>query len=292
MFVLVPTSACMLETLLAPAKINLFLHVVARRADGLHDLQTIFQLLDFGDSLRLQTRRSPGLDLHCYGWRLPAADNLVRRAAERLADACQVKEGVDIELYKRVPPGTGLGGGSSDAAAVLHGLNRLWRCHLSVSELATLGAGLGADVPVFVYGHSAWGEGIGDVLRPLTPPAAWYVVLIPPFQVSTAELYADLRESDFQAPVTIDDYRLGRTSNVFEALLIKRHPQVAELLDWLGTYAPARLSGTGASVFAAFADGATARQVFFSKPNGVGGFLCRGLAASPCLGDNRGQQEL
>lgn len=267
----------------APAKLNLFLHVTGRRADGMHELQTLFQLLDYGDSLRLRVRRSAGIRLRCYGLHLAHKDNLVVRAAELLAETCRVRSGADIELYKRVPAASGLGGGSSDAASALHALNHLWRCGLSIPQLARLGAALGADVPVFVHGRSAWGEGVGDIVRPLSLPPSWYVVLTPSQPVSTAQLYAELRLTNYQLPITIDDYWLGKTDNVFEPLLVKRCPEVRQLRDWLNKHAPARLSGSGGSVFAAFSDRKAARRVFSEKPKSVEGFLCQGIASSPLL---------
>ena len=267
----------------SPAKLNLFLRVIGRRADGLHELQTLFQLLDYGDSLRLSLCHS-GIRLHCYGVPAPKEDdNLVCRAARLLAETCQVRAGADIELYKRVPLGSGLGGGSSNAASALHGLNRLWQCGLTVSELADLGVRLGADVAVFVHGRSAWGEGIGDQLCPMALPPHWYLVLAPPLAVSTRQLYARLRLTNYSLPITIDDYRLGGAGNVFEPLVMEQYPEVRRLRDWLSSYAPTRMSGTGGAVFAAFADWQTAQSVFVNRPDKTEGFLCRGVASSPLL---------
>ena len=269
--------------LASPAKLNLFLHVLGRRQDGLHELQTLFQLLDYGDSLRLTLRRSAGISLRCYGVHIPTTDNLVYRAAALLASSCQVKAGVDIELYKRLPVASGLGGGSSNAASTLHGLNCLWQCGLTMAELAALGVTLGADVPVFVHGRSAWGEGIGERLQPVVLPRRWYVVLLPSVQIATGQLYARLRLTNYSLPITIEDYRQGKASNVFADVVVKQYPEVHRLIEWLAAYAPPHLSGTGGAVFAAFEDYQTARSVFAKKPQQVEGFLCRGIASSPWL---------
>jgi 4-diphosphocytidyl-2-C-methyl-D-erythritol kinase len=268
----------------APAKINLFLHITGRRADGYHLLQTVFQFLDYGDRLDFEPRADgivravrplPGVD---------PEDDLTVRAARLLQRHSGVKQGVDIHLDKRLPLGGGLGGGSSDAATVLWALNCLWGLDLSPDVLADLGLRLGADVPVFVHGRAAWAEGVGEVLTPLTLEEPWYLVLVPPVQVPTAAIFADpdlTRDCD---TLTIDGFLSGDHGlNVCEPVVRRRYPEVAAALAWLSTLAPARMSGTGACVFAAFAHEQAAMEAYGEMPTGWRGFVAAGRNRSPLL---------
>lgn len=278
-----------LSRLPAPVKLNLFLHVTARRDDGRHDLQTLFRLLDYGDELDCALRDDGEIRVHCEGAGIDEASNLVTRAARLLREAGKVSAGADIRLRKRVPPGSGLGGGSSDAATALCALNVLWGCGLDARRLAGLGFELGADVPVFVHGRSAWAEGAGEELTPVELPDSWYLVLLPQAEVSTAELFAAPELTRSAAPITMRDYRHGRGKNVFEPLVRKRFPQAAAALDWLAGYCRtrgacpggAKLSGTGCAVFAEFADRGEALAALEAKPAATGGFMARGVNASP-----------
>lgn len=276
---------------LAPAKLNLFLHVTGRRADGRHDLQTLFQLLDYCDEITITARARGGVDVECDADIAPT-DNLAYRAALLLKDATGTSCGAAITVAKRIPQGAGLGGGSSDAATVLLALNRLWGCGLGERDLARLGARLGADVPVFVGGRSAWAEGIGEQLSAVELPPRWYAVFVPAIMVSTREM--------FQAPglrrdyprVTFADYQAGATVNAFEELAGARHPAIARGLDWLNGHAPARLTGTGAAFYAAFERAEQADAILARKPAGLGGFIARGVAESPLcrrLGERLGE---
>ena len=276
----------------APAKLNLFLHVTGRRADGRHDLQTLFQLLDYCDEITIAVRARGGVDVECDA-DIPPADNLARRAALLLKDATGTSRGAFVTVAKRIPQGAGLGGGSSDAATVLLALNRLWECGLGCDDLARLGARLGADVPVFVGGRSAWAEGTGERLSPVEPPPRWYAVFVPAVVVSTREMFQapDLRR-DYPR-VTLADYRAGATVNAFEELAAARHPEIARGLDWLGGHAPARLTGTGAAFYAAFEREEQAGAVLARRPAGLGGFIARGVAESPLhrrLGEKLGER--
>lgn len=265
----------------APAKLNLFLHIVGRRPDGYHLLQTVFQFLDFGDELRIGIRRDGVVTRLDELSGVPAERDLVLRAALALKNESGCTLGADIELIKRLPMGAGLGGGSSDAATTLVALNELWDVGLSNEELRRIGLALGADVPVFVAGHAAWAEGVGENLRPIELPEPWYLVLVPPCHVSTAEIFNAPDLTRHCEPITIRAFLSGETRNVCEPVVRHRYPDVAAALDWLAAHAPARMSGTGAAVFAAFADEAQARAVAARAPAAWQAFVARGRNRSP-----------
>lgn len=265
----------------APAKLNLFLHIVGRRADGYHLLQTVFQFVSFGDELAFRLRDDgqiqrigevPGV--------APEAD-LVVCAARLLQQEADISKGMDIHVTKRLPMGGGLGGGSSDAATTLVALNQLWDVGYSDDRLAELGLRLGADVPVFVRGHAAWAEGVGEQLTPIELSEPWFVVVVPPCQVPTPEIFADPDLTRNASVIKIRRFLSGQGVNVCEPVVRRRYPIVGEALDWLGQFAPARMSGTGASIFAAFDDEASARAVLEQLPPGWRGFVAQGLNESP-----------
>lgn len=265
----------------APAKLNLFLHVVGRRPDGYHELQTVFRFIDHGD--RLQIRVRPGSEIvrgnDVPG--LPAADDLTLRAAQLLRARYGAKEGAEICLEKHLPMGGGLGGGSSDAATVLIVLNRLWGLDLPVSELARLAVELGADVPVFVRGQNAFGEGIGEKLTPIELPPAWYVVLVPPVSVPTARVFGDPELTRNSNRMTITAFFAGGLRNDLEPVVCRLYPAIKDHLDWLRRHGPAWLTGSGACVFASFSQELKARQVFAVRPPHMQGFVARGLDHHP-----------
>lgn len=271
------------ETLIcpAPAKLNLFLHVVGRRPDGYHLLQSVFRFLDYGDELRFSLRADgavtranplPGVD--------PEQD-LTVRAARLLQRETGCALGADIHLDKRLPMGGGLGGGSSDAATVLLALNRLWNLNLKREELERLGLQLGADVPVFVYGRSAFAEGVGEVLRPVELPPAWYVVLVPPVHVSTPEIFGDRELTRNTNPITMAAFLTGMGRNDLEPVVCRRYPQVAEYLEWLKGFGDARMTGSGACVFAGFSTRAEAAAAMAAKPDSFRGFMAQGRDRHP-----------
>jgi len=268
----------------APAKLNLFLHVVGRRADGYHELQTVFQFLDQADQLSFRVR-TDGQILRTSGpAAIPATMDLCVRAAQALQKAAQIRLGVEIDIIKRIPWGAGLGGGSSDAATTLVALNRLWHCGCTVDELAQLGLSLGADVPVFVRGQAAWGEGVGERLTPLQLPQPWYLVITPPCQVSTAEIFGDPELTRDTPKITISDFLAGQGHNDCLPVVRRHYPPVAQALDWLTAQdAQARLTGTGASVFAAFADQARAQELLMKLPMGFSGLVTQGRNRSALL---------
>lgn len=267
----------------APAKLNLFLHITGRRDDGYHLLQTVFQFVDYGDRLRFDVRDDGQI---CRVNDVPgvaAEDDLVVRAARLLQQRLSCAQGVNIEIDKRLPMGGGLGGGSSDAATVLVALNLLWGGHMSLDELASLGLQLGADVPVFVHGKAAWAEGVGEHLQALELPEPWFLVLIPPCHVPTAQIFADPQLTRDSQSLKIPAFLAGQGQNVCEPVVRKHYPEVDKALNWLAEYAPARMSGTGACVFAAFADQAEAERVLSLRPSEMQGFVARGLNQSPLL---------
>lgn len=267
----------------APAKLNLTLRILGRRADGYHLLQTLFQFLDRGDELHPTVREDGQVHLLTPVPGVPEEANLVVRAARRLQAATGCRLGVDLRLDKRLPQGGGLGGGSSDAATTLVALNRLWGTGLGEDELATLGLALGADVPVFVRGRAAWGEGVGDRLTPVTVPETWFLVLTPPCVVTTADVFRHPKLTRNSPSITIADFFSGDDRNDCLEVVREVHPPVARALAWLDGFAKARLTGTGACVFARFSSQAEAEAVLLQAPPDLAGFVARGLNRSPLL---------
>ncbi|WP_192456985.1 4-(cytidine 5'-diphospho)-2-C-methyl-D-erythritol kinase [Musicola keenii] len=269
----------------SPAKLNLFLYVTGRRADGYHNLQTLFQFLEYGDTLTITPRPDCRILLHTPIDGVPDEQNLIVRAASLLQVHCQQHHlpyaGADIAIEKRLPMGGGLGGGSSNAATVLRALNYLWNSRLSAKTLAELGLALGADVPVFIHGHAAFAEGVGDVLIPVSPPEKWYLVIHPGVHISTPLIFKD-QDLKRDTPVMPLDRLLTQPfRNDCETVVRKRFREVEELLLWLLEYAPARLTGTGACVFAEFDTESAARQVLDRVPERMTGFVARGANISP-----------
>jgi 4-diphosphocytidyl-2-C-methyl-D-erythritol kinase len=267
----------------APAKLNLLLHVTGRRGDGYHELQTVFQFLTISDWLYFDVDRQPGVQLAGQPAGVPASADLCVRAAALLLETTRCNAGVTIYNDKRLPVGGGLGGGSSDAATTLLVLNRLWDLGLPPDELARLGLSLGADVPVFIHGQAAWAEGIGEILTPVTPPEAWYLVLVPPVSVSTAAIFSDPGLTRDTPRTKIPDLLQGAGHNDCEAVVRRRYPEVAAAIDWLNAFAPARLTGTGGCVFAAFETEAAAQAVAAQLPADWSGLVARGVNRSPLL---------
>ncbi|HFE49001.1 MAG TPA: 4-(cytidine 5'-diphospho)-2-C-methyl-D-erythritol kinase [Chromatiaceae bacterium] len=266
----------------APAKLNLFLHITGRRADGYHALQTAFQFLDHADELRfllrddgriLRDNAIPGVDVE---------HDLNIRAARLLQAACPTTaRGVSIAIRKRIPMGGGLGGGSSNAATTLLVLNRLWGCGLDAETLAGLGLRLGADVPVFVHGRAAWAEGVGERLQAIEPPEPWYLVVGPGCEVSTAEIFSAPDLTRDTSPTTISRFLAGGViDNDCLSVVLKRYPEVRDAMDWLSGYADPRMTGTGASLFAEFADRGRAEQCLERLPDRFSGFVARGANTS------------
>ncbi|MBS1222668.1 MAG: 4-diphosphocytidyl-2C-methyl-D-erythritolkinase [Proteobacteria bacterium] len=265
----------------APAKLNLMLRIVGRRPDGYHLLQTVFQFLDRGDWLWFDLRDDGLIERASEVPGVPAAADLTVRAARLLQQAAGVRRGVTIRIAKRLPLGGGLGGGSSDAATTLVALNHLWRTGLTLVELAELGLTLGADVPVFVHGRAAWAEGVGERLAPVDLAEPWFVVLVPACPVATGAVFNDPDLTRNSPPITMTDFAAGLGGNDCEAVVYRRYPEVAAATRWLAQFGQARLTGTGACVFAAFPDGASADRVLARLPAGWTGFMARGCNRSP-----------
>lgn len=266
----------------APAKLNLFLHIVGRRADGYHRLQTVFRLLDWGDRVRLRVRDDAAIVRTAGADGIGADEDLTVRAARVLKAATGCRLGVEIAIEKSIPVGAGLGGGSSDAATVLVALNRLWGCGLDDDALAALGLQLGADVPVFVRGRNAWAEGIGELLTPIALPPRWYVLLDPGVHVATGPLFQAPELTRNAAEETIPRFLDGMvTGNAFEPVVRVRHPAVAAALDWLAGWGPARLSGSGGSVFLETRSHAEAADIAARCPARYTARVARGAEISP-----------
>jgi 4-diphosphocytidyl-2-C-methyl-D-erythritol kinase len=265
----------------APAKLNLFLHVVGRRADGYHDLQTLFQLIDLRDTVGLETRPAGGVErVEGLADVAPDAD-LAVRAARLLKEATGCPLGAGIAVRKRIPAGAGLGGGSSDAATVLLVLNRLWGLDLGLDELAGLGLRIGSDVPVFLHGSSAWAEGRGELLEPVALPERWYLLIHPGVAISTAEIFQAPELTRNSPLITIRAFFQAGSHNDCEPIVRRRYPQVDAALKWLGARAEARMTGTGACVFAAFERAEDAERIAAAVPAGWQGIVARGLNRSP-----------
>ena len=265
----------------APAKLNLFLHVVGRRADGYHLLQTLFRFVDHGDRLSLAPRADGRIVLATPLPGVPPESDLTVRAARLLQAETGCRQGVEIRLEKRLPLGGGLGGGSSDAATVLLALNHLWQLGLPRQRLQEIGLTLGADVPVFVFGRNAFAEGVGEALQPVDLPPVWYVVLEPPVQVPTAAIFGAPELKRDSPPMHAADWRPGIGGNDLEAVAVARFPAVAEHLRWLSAFGEARMSGSGACVFAEFSDKESAAAVIDQLPATMRGWLAAGLAQHP-----------
>jgi len=266
----------------APGKLNLFLHVLGRRADGYHLLQTVFRLLERSDRVGIAARRDGEIRRHDPLPGVPADEDLCVRAARLLQERCGTRQGADIALEKNLPIGGGLGGGSSDAATTLIVLNRLWNAGLARAELQALAAQLGADVPFFVFGENALGEGVGERLSALALPTAWYLVLVPPVALSTAEVFNDNALTRNTKPLKIPPFFSGLGGNDLEAVALKRRPEIAAYLQWLRARRPqARMTGSGACVFAEFATEVEARAALGELPGAMRGFAARGLDRHP-----------
>ena len=273
-----------MHTWSAPAKLNLFLHITGRRPDGYHLLQTVFQFLDYADQLAFNITDNgkvmrmtplPGVD---------ESDDLTVRAAILLRAETKTKKGVEIYLNKSIPVGAGLGGGSSDAATTLLVLNELWGTNLERARLMELGLQLGADVPVFVAGHAAWAEGVGEILTPIELKESWYAVMVPPVQVATQRVFEELGFTAYGPPIKIRDFHAGRVRNDLEAVVRRCYPDVDRALQWLAQFGKARMTGSGACVYLPVKDQGEGAQIVARRPEWLEGFVARGVNRHPLSG--------
>jgi 4-diphosphocytidyl-2-C-methyl-D-erythritol kinase len=267
----------------APAKLNLFLHVTGQRPDGYHDLQTLFQLIDLSDDIDIELRADGRIERLAGPEEVPPEADLVVRAARALQAAAGSQAGANLSVTKRIPMGGGLGGGSSDAATVLVALNHMWACGLSSDDLAAIGVKLGADVPVFVRGRSAWAEGRGERLTPIDLPERCFVLVHPKVHVPTAALFQAPELTRNSPPITMGGFLESGGRNDFEPVVRARYPEVARALDWLGQFAPARLTGTGSCIFAPCASRNEAQDIVERVPAPWRGMVARGMNVSPVL---------
>ncbi|MCK9380185.1 MAG: 4-(cytidine 5'-diphospho)-2-C-methyl-D-erythritol kinase [Sulfuritalea sp.] len=267
----------------APAKINLFLHVVGRRADGYHLLQTVFRFLDFGDTIRCEPRSDGRILLANPLPGVAPESDLTIRAATALRAATGATAGVTLHVEKRIPMGGGLGGGSSDAATTLLALNRLWRTGLDSLQLQSIGLALGADVPIFIHGRSAFAEGVGERFTDVTLPAAWYLVLTPAVTVPTHAIFGSPALRRDTPAIAAADWRPGFGHNDLEAVACSLYPEVQRHLDWLRQYGDARMSGSGACCFVEFVQESAARAALAALPADMRGFVAAGIDRHPLV---------
>jgi 4-diphosphocytidyl-2-C-methyl-D-erythritol kinase len=267
-------------TLQSPAKLNLMLHITGRRDDGYHLLQTVFQFVGLYDEMRFRVtdgeiRRRGGNE------QIPESEDLMVRAARLLQPYQQTAQGVDIHIDKHIPMGGGLGGGSSNAATTLMALNRLWKLQLSSAQLQQIALQLGADVPIFIFGQNAWAEGVGEQLQAVDLPENWYLIINPQIFVSTGHIFSSKYLTRDCHPITIRAFLEGSTKNVCEKVACKLYPEIQNALDWLDQFSPARMTGTGACIFAQFDSAKKADEVKSRIPEQWTGYVARGLKANP-----------
>jgi len=267
----------------SPAKLNLFLHIVGRRSDGYHQLETLFQFIDRCDTLEIRITNSPTINLLTPIEGVAKEDNLIFKAAKLLQNKTRCRQGAEIKVNKILPMGGGLGGGSSNAATVLMALNILWKCQLPLNELTKLGVSLGADVPIFIHGFSAFAQGIGEKLTVKKPKEYWYLVSKPECSISTAEIFTHKDLPRNTPKLNTTDIELKNCRNDCQTLVIKHYPKVANLLSWLLEYAPSRMTGTGACVFTQFNSQAEALLIQSKLPLEVKSFVAKGINESPLL---------
>jgi len=274
----------------APAKLNLCLQITSQRDDGYHHLQTVFQFLDVADRLRFVVRDDKKIIRKTDNEGIKPQDDLVIKAATALQLATGIEKGADIYLQKILPVGGGVGGGSSDAATTLMVLNHLWETRLEVKQLAEIGLGLGADVPIFIHGHAAFATGVGEQLEEISPAEPWYLIVHPDVHVSTSEIFTNSQLTRDSSAIRICDLQIGtpdeaqvfdELGNVFEPIVAKQHPEITEVIEFLRDYSDARLTGTGACVFAACESEVAAQDLLAKLPDHWAAFVAKGLNRSP-----------
>lgn len=271
----------------SPAKLNLFLHIVGQRPDGYHNLQTVFQFLNYGDTLNITPTTDGRIDLLTEFVDVPVESNLIVKAAKLLQKEASKQSstsyGAQISIDKILPMGGGLGGGSSNAATVLVALNVLWQLNLPLTKLANLGLTLGADVPIFIQGFAAFAEGVGEQLTPVSPKEYWYLITKPNISISTVSVFTAKDLCRNTPKISIDAWNIDFCHNDCQSWVIKHHPDVAKLLAWLVEYAPSRMTGTGACIFSRFETEQEAIAVKNKLPKGTYSFIAKGMNTSPLI---------
>ena len=267
----------------APAKLNLFLHVTGQRENGYHDLETVFQFLDYGDTLDLSTNETGQIQLLTPITGIKHSDNLIVKAATLLQKKTQCEKGVQIRIDKILPMGGGLGGGSSNAATVMLALNALWELNLSIETLCTLGLQLGADIPIFLHGHAAFAQGVGEIFSPITPTEYWYLISKPACSISTQAVFTSPDLPRHTPPLSLAKLDIDLCQNDCQTMVIKHYPEVANLLAWLVEYAPSRMTGTGACIFSRFNSKKEAIALQNKLPDKIESFVAKGINRSPLL---------
>ena len=276
----------------APAKLNLFLHIIGKRTDGYHLLQTVFQFIELTDKIDFTITESGLIKRNRNSSVVDENNDLVIKAAKKIKQISGSKLGVDISVEKNIPIGAGLGGGSSDAATTLVALNELWHVGLSTEELIKIGLSLGADIPFFINGRAAWSEGIGEELTPIDLDECFYLVIYPDCSISTKSIFAASDLTRNTPRITIRDFYEGRVKNDCESYVRNHYSNVAEALDWLKNYADSKLTGTGACLFAEFSDKNKANEVKSKLPKKWQGFVVKGINKSPLLGKLANEQKV
>lgn len=267
----------------APAKLNLFLHINGRREDGYHELQSVFQLLDYGDTLRFQPTEDGKITIHSNCQGIPLEENIIYKAAQLLQQHTNCRKGCIIWLEKVLPMGGGLGGGSSNAATALIALNHLWNLGLNSNTLQTLGLRLGADVPIFIYGHSAFAEGVGEKLTPIKLPSKYFLIVNPGVHISTQRVFNNPSLPRRTPKISIENYHFSSTKNDCQELVCDMYPDIANTLSWLLEYAPSRMTGTGACLFSVYDNKSEALVTLNQLPKGWHGFVAAGTNHSQLL---------
>ncbi|MFT4608684.1 MAG: 4-diphosphocytidyl-2-C-methyl-D-erythritol kinase [Urechidicola sp.] len=270
-------------TFRSPAKLNLMLHITAQRDDGYHLLQTVFQFIDLYDHLTFEITDHGSITRSVSQTPVNEADDIILLAAKLLKSKYQISLGLRYSIEKHIPIGGGLGGGSSNAATTLMVLNKLWGLNLGRSELATLGLELGADVPIFIEGKAAWASGIGEDLTPIDLPKPWYVVIYPQIFVSTGEIFASEQLTRNCDPITIRAFLAGAGRNVCEPIACQLYPDIKKAIDWLSQYSKAKMTGTGASIFASFDSLEQAERVRYLAPEYWSAFVVKAMNRNPVI---------
>ena len=267
----------------APAKLNLFLHITGQKENGYHNLQTLFQMLDFGDRLEIESNDTGKIELSTNEKSIPNKENLILQAAQAVQSYAACDHGVKILLKKKLPIGAGLGGGSSDAATAILGLNAVWNLALTNTELLSIGSKIGADIPVFISGRTSWAGGIGEKLTPIDTPSKWFLIVTPDIFVSTSKIFSHPSLTRNTHPIKIRATEENCWKNDCQLVVEDLYPEVKKVRKWLANFAPARMTGTGGSIFSSFSTEDDAKAILKKIPKPWLGFVAKGVNRSPAL---------